>query len=98
MRRESGERAIIIVYADPRQRGTAFGWYQLMVGIAAIPAALFFGSIRQFQRRGGSVSLRGSIGSLSGAAVADLGIVREKILIQEKYQCRIDGFVPPNHL
>src|SRR4051812_10962762 len=46
---EGAERAIISGYADPRERGTAFGWYHLMVGIAAIPAGLLFGSIWQFQ-------------------------------------------------
>lgn len=46
---EGAERAIISDYAEPRERGTAFGWYHLMVGIAAIPAGLLFGSIWQFQ-------------------------------------------------
>ena len=46
---EGAERAIISDYAQPRERGTAFGWYHLMVGIAAIPAGLLFGSIWQFQ-------------------------------------------------
>jgi MFS family permease len=46
---EGAERAIISGYASPRERGTAFGWYHLMIGIAAIPAGLLFGSIWQFQ-------------------------------------------------
>jgi len=46
---EGAERAIISDYADPGERGTAFGWYHLMVGIGAIPAGLLFGSIWQFQ-------------------------------------------------
>ncbi len=46
---EGAERAIISDYAEPRERGTAFGWYHLMLGIAAIPAGLLFGSIWQFQ-------------------------------------------------
>jgi MFS family permease len=45
---EGAERAIISDYAEPRERGTAFGWYHLTVGIAAIPAGLLFGSIWQF--------------------------------------------------
>jgi MFS family permease len=46
---EGAERAIISDYASPRERGTAFGWYHLMIGIAAIPAGLLFGTIWQFQ-------------------------------------------------
>ncbi|PTQ79488.1 nitrate/nitrite transporter NarK [Nitrosospira multiformis] len=46
---EGAERAIISDYALPRERGTAFGWYHLMVGLAAIPAGLLFGSLWQLQ-------------------------------------------------
>jgi MFS family permease len=46
---EGAERAIISDYAEPGEYGTAFGWYHLMVGIAAIPAGLLFGSIWHFQ-------------------------------------------------
>jgi MFS family permease len=46
---EGAERAIISDYALPRERGTAFGWYHLMVGLAAIPAGLLFGSLWQYQ-------------------------------------------------
>ena len=33
--------------ADPAQRGTSFGWYNLVLGVAAIPAGLLFGTIWQ---------------------------------------------------
>ena len=46
---EGAERAIISDYALPRERGTAFGWYHLVAGLAAIPAGLLFGSLWQFQ-------------------------------------------------
>ena len=46
---EGAERAIISDYALPRERGTAFGWYHLTVGLAAIPAGLLFGSLWQLQ-------------------------------------------------
>lgn len=42
---EGAERALISDYADAEQRGTAFGWYHLIVGIAAIPAGLLFGGL-----------------------------------------------------
>jgi MFS family permease len=42
---EGSERALISVYADERERGTAFGWYHLAVGLSAIPAGLLFGSL-----------------------------------------------------
>lgn len=44
---EGAERALISDYAAPDERGTAFGWYHLVSGIAAIPAGLLFGVIWQ---------------------------------------------------
>ncbi|SFW22852.1 MFS transporter [Nitrosovibrio sp. Nv17] len=45
---EGAERALISDHAHPRERGTAFGWYHLVTGLAAIPAGLLFGSLWQF--------------------------------------------------
>lgn len=42
---EGAERALISDYAALDERGTAFGWYHLVSGIAAIPAGLLFGVI-----------------------------------------------------
>jgi len=42
---EGSERALISLYADERERGTAFGWYHLAVGISAIPAGVLFGTV-----------------------------------------------------
>jgi MFS family permease len=62
---EGAERANISDYASPRERGTAFGWYHLMVGIAAIPAGLLFGSIWQFQGAPMAFFFAGSLAALS---------------------------------
>jgi MFS family permease len=62
---EGAERAIISDYAGSRERGTAFGWYHLMVGIAAIPAGLLFGSIWQFQSAAMAFFFAGSLAALS---------------------------------
>ncbi len=40
---EGVERAQISDFADAAERGTAFGWYYLMVGLAAIPGGVLFG-------------------------------------------------------
>jgi MFS family permease len=45
---EGIERAVIGDFAAPTERGTAYGWYNMMLGFAAIPAGLIFGSIWQF--------------------------------------------------
>jgi MFS family permease len=45
---EGGERALIGEFAAANERGTAFGWYNMMLGVAAIPAGLAFGALWQF--------------------------------------------------
>ncbi|MEO8343015.1 MAG: MFS transporter, partial [Gallionella sp.] len=42
---EGSERALISQYANERERGTAFGWYHLSVGLSAIPAGVLFGAV-----------------------------------------------------
>ena len=44
---EGSERALISANANEHERGTAFGWYHLMVGLSAIPAGIMFGALWQ---------------------------------------------------
>jgi MFS family permease len=46
---EGAERALISDFAAPAEQGTAFGWYYLVLGLAAIPAGLLFGAVWHFQ-------------------------------------------------
>ncbi|ABB73335.1 Nitrate/nitrite transporter NarK [Nitrosospira multiformis ATCC 25196] len=62
---EGAERAIISDYALPRERGTAFGWYHLMVGLAAIPAGLLFGSLWQFQSAATAFFFAGGLAAIA---------------------------------
>jgi MFS family permease len=42
---EGAERAVISDFATEQERGTAFGWYNLVLGLAAIPAGVLFGGL-----------------------------------------------------
>jgi MFS family permease len=42
---EGAERAVISDFSSDQDRGTAFGWYNLVLGLAAIPAGLLFGGM-----------------------------------------------------
>jgi len=42
---EGSERALMADLVPPERRGTAFGWYNLAVGIGALPASLMFGFV-----------------------------------------------------
>jgi MFS family permease len=40
---EGAERALMADLVIPERRGTAFGWYNLSIGLGALPASLLFG-------------------------------------------------------
>jgi MFS-type transporter involved in bile tolerance (Atg22 family) len=42
---EGVEKALVSDLVPPARRGTAFGWYHLTIGLAALPASLLFGII-----------------------------------------------------
>jgi MFS family permease len=42
---EGAERALVRDLADPAEYGTAFGWYHMIAGLAAIPAGLLLGGL-----------------------------------------------------
>lgn len=44
---EGTERALVGDIASPKERATAFGLYHMVVGLATLPGALFFGAVWQ---------------------------------------------------
>lgn len=42
---EGAERALVRDLAPSQERGTAFGWYHMIVGLAAVPAGLLLGTL-----------------------------------------------------
>ena len=42
---EGTERALVADIVPSQRRGTAFGWYNLSIGLGALPASLMFGAI-----------------------------------------------------
>jgi MFS family permease len=42
---EGVEKALVADLVAPKRRGTAFGWYNLAIGVGALPASLLFGAI-----------------------------------------------------
>ena len=62
---EGSERALISVYADERERGTAFGWYHLAVGLSAIPAGVLFGTVWHYWNANTAFLFAGALALLS---------------------------------
>jgi MFS family permease len=61
---EGVERALVADFVPPERRGTAFGWFHLVVGISALPASVLFGVL--YSWRGAPVAF----GASSGLALA----------------------------
>jgi MFS family permease len=62
---EGAERAAISAYADASAQGTAFGWYHLILGLAAIPAGLLFGALWAWQSASLAFFFAGGLAALS---------------------------------
>ncbi|MDA8382755.1 MAG: MFS transporter [Betaproteobacteria bacterium] len=62
---EGPERALIGSLAQSNEKGTAFGWYHLMLGVAAVPAGVLFGGVWHFIGARAAFSYAGALALLS---------------------------------
>ena len=73
---EGSERALVADLVDPERRGTAFGWYNLAIGLGALPASLLFGYV--WDRAGAPVAFLMGASLALAAAVCLTLVVRRK--------------------
>jgi len=64
---EGPERALVSDFAAADERGTAFGWYHLMLGAAAIPGGLLFGGVWHYWGGAAAFSYAGVVAVLCAA-------------------------------
>ena len=70
---EGVERALIADLAHPARRATAYGWYHLAIGVAALPSSLLMGTL--WQAFGPGVAFAtGAAFALLAAALLPLGL------------------------
>ncbi|MDE1988862.1 MAG: MFS transporter [Betaproteobacteria bacterium] len=62
---EGIERAVISDFASAGERGTAFGWYNMATGFAAIPAGLVFGGVWTWLSGAAAFAMGGVMAALS---------------------------------
>jgi len=74
---EGSERALISVYANENERGTAFGWYHLAVGLSAIPAGVLFGTLWHYWGAGVAFLFAGSLALLCVLLLRLWGFAKE---------------------
>ena len=80
---EGTERALVTDIVPAGRRGTAFGWYNLTIGLGALPASVIFGAI--WDRAGSRLAF--DFGAAL-ALVASLGIAMVPILVMPRTPTR----------
>lgn len=72
---EPAEKTLIAQLAGPKRKGLAFGWYNFAIGVAALPASLWFGAVYE---RFGPLPAFG-LGALLAATAAAVLVARVKV-------------------
>jgi MFS family permease len=67
---EGAERAVISDFAAEQERGTAFGWYNLVLGLAAIPGGLLFGGLWHYYGAAAAFLTAGALAFISVVLLA----------------------------
>jgi MFS family permease len=75
---EGAERALMADLVIPERRGTAFGWYNLAIGLGALPASLLFGWV--WDRAGAPVAFTMGASLALAAAAGMLLVVPRRTL------------------
>jgi MFS family permease len=78
---EAAEKKYAVQLAGGQRKGLAFGWYNLAVGIAALPASVFFGVLYD---AAGPLAAFGSGSALALVAVLILSGVRKESSVQPR--------------
>jgi MFS family permease len=66
---ESVERTYVSRLAADSQRGTAFGWYNMVLGLVAIPSGVLFGAVWQFSSAQWAFTTSATLAALAAAGV-----------------------------
>ena len=77
---EGSERALIADLVAPERRGTAFGWYNLAIGLGALPASILFGYVWDHAGAAAAFTM--------GASLAGLAAVGMMIVAPRRLQRR----------
>jgi len=71
---EGAERAVVGELAPGAERGTAFGWYNMTLGLTAIPAGLVFGGVWQSFGAPSAFGLGAALALVAAAALRRVGL------------------------
>lgn len=75
---EGTERALVADLVPSQRRGSAFGWYNLSIGLGALPASLIFGAIWDRVSASAAFAFGATLALLAAAGMAFVAPVRAK--------------------
>jgi MFS family permease len=78
---EGTEKALVADLVSPERRGTAFGWFNLTIGVGALPASLLFGLVWD---RAGAPAAFGLGAALAAVAAVSLALVPGARAVQQQ--------------
>ena len=78
---EGSERALVADLVGLERRGTAFGWYNLAIGLGALPASLLFGLVWDRAGPGAAFTMGASLALAAalGLAAATTGLQQQRL-------------------
>jgi MFS family permease len=69
---EGVERALVADFIPPERRGTAYGWFHLVVGISALPASVLFGAVWKWRGAAAAFWLSATLALVAAALLLSL--------------------------
>ena len=78
---EGPERALVADVVPGGKRGTAYGWYNLAIGIAALPASVVFGIIWDRAGSGAAFTFGAIVAALAAMALATVPTGQQKLRV-----------------
>lgn len=69
---EGVERALVADFVPSERRGTAYGWFHLVVGISALPASVLFGVLYKWQGAPAAFGASASLAIIASAFLLSL--------------------------
>ena len=76
---EGVEKALVADLASADDRGAAFGWYHLIVGLGALPASALFGAMWVWRGPGAAFNLGAALALVAGVALMQLRLPSARV-------------------
>ena len=85
---EGPERALVADLVPAARRGSAFGWFHLVVGLAALPASVLFGVIWEARGAPAAFAFGSALAVTATVALLPLGWMRGRAAQQQRWPGR----------